>query len=120
MKQSRPWLILCAALLILGIVGCFWVTRPSGKKTVEVIQGGAVLYTFDLSRAEDQLIEIVYQNSSNTIQIQDGKICVLEAECPDQTCVHMGFLSDSGLPIVCLPNRLVIQFADTEVDGATG
>lgn len=65
---------------------------------------GNVLYTFDLSR-------------SNTIQIQDGKICVQAAECPDQTCVHMGYLSDSGLPIVCLPNRLVIQFSNAELDG---
>ena len=65
---------------------------------------GNVLYTFDLS-------------CSNTIQIQDGKICVQAAECPDQTCVHMGYLSDSGLPIVCLPNRLVIQFSNAELDG---
>lgn len=34
---------------------------------------GNVLYTFDLSR-------------SNTIQIQDGKICVQAAECLDETC----------------------------------
>ena len=84
---------------------------------MEILQDGNVLYTFNLNRTENQLIEVSYQDRSNTIQIQDGQICVYAAECPDQTCVHMGFLSDSGLPIVCLPNRLVIQFANAELDG---
>lgn len=117
MKRSRTWLFLCAAILVAGVVGCFWVMRPSTGKTVEILQDGNVLYIFDLSRTEDQVIEVFYQNRSNTVQIQDGKICVQAAECPDQTCVHMGYLSDSGLPIVCLPNRLVIQFSNAELDG---
>ena len=84
---------------------------------MEILQDGNVLYTFNLNRTENQLIEVSYQDRSNTIQIQDGQLGVYAAECPDQTCVHMGFLSDSGLPIVCLPNRLVIQFANAELDG---
>ncbi len=87
---------------------------------MEILQDGELLYTFDLSRAADQLLKLEYHGSGNRVQIQNGRIRVLDAECPDQTCVHMGFLSDTGLPIVCLPNRLVIQYADMEVDGATG
>lgn len=120
MKQSRPWLILCAAILLLGVAGCLWVLRPTGGDTVEILQDGKVLYTFDLSQSENQMIEIPYGGSSNTIQVQGGKIRVLEAECPDQTCVHMGYLPDTGLPIVCLPNRLVIQYKQAGMDGATG
>lgn len=118
MKQNRRWLFLCAGILLAGVIGCFWVMQASGGNTVEILQDGNVLYTLDLAHAEDQVIEITYQGRSNTVQIQDGKICVQAAECPDQTCVHMGFLTDSGLPIVCLPNRLVIQFSHTELDGA--
>lgn len=119
MKQNKPWLFLCAVILLLGVIGCLWVLQPSNINTVEIVQNGEILFTFDLSSTEDQTFIIHCGDSSNTIQIQDGQIRVLEAECPDQTCVHMGFLSDSGLPIVCLPNRLVIQFSDTAVDGAT-
>lgn len=118
MKQNRRWLILCAAVLLAGVIGCLWVMQPAGGKTVEILQDGNTLYTFDLTHAEDQVIEVSYQGRSNTVQIQDGRICVQTAECPDQTCVHMGFLTDSGLPIVCLPNRLVIQFSNVELDGA--
>lgn len=38
---------------------------------------------------------------------------MLEAECPDKTCVHMGWLSSGAMPIVCLPNHLSIEFADS-------
>lgn len=86
---------------------------------MEIVQDGTILYTLDLANTENQTIEVSYLGRSNTIQVQDGKIRVQAAECPDQTCVHMGFLSDSGLPIVCLPNRLVIQFSDAELDGVT-
>ena len=41
----------------------------------------------------------------------NGKVSVSEASCPSQDCVrHLP--SDSGAPIVCLPNRMVIKFAD--------
>lgn len=45
------------------------------------------------------------------MQIEEHKIRMLEAECPDHICMDMGWL-DSGMPIVCLPNHLVIQFTD--------
>lgn len=38
---------------------------------------------------------------------------MLEADCPDQVCVHAGWLTDSAAPIVCLPHRLVIRLEQT-------
>ncbi|MDE6103825.1 MAG: NusG domain II-containing protein, partial [Oscillospiraceae bacterium] len=42
------------------------------------------------------------------------KISVINAECPDQTCVKMGELKSSAAPIVCLPNKLVVKFAEID------
>jgi hypothetical protein len=36
-------------------------------------------------------------------------LAIVSASCPDQICVHQGFISTSLLPITCLPNRLVIR-----------
>ena len=121
MRTSRFWLALCGAILLLGIVGCFWVMRPIGSRMVEILQDGALLYTFELSAAEDEVFSVETEYGVNEIQIQDGTIRMLSADCPDQTCVQMGPLSEAGVPIVCLPHRLVIQYtADTETDSATG
>ncbi len=112
-RKNQPLKILMAFtifLILMAILGVLYVLRPAKSHRVEILQDDEVLYTFDLSTAEDQELLIPYGNSSNTILIQDGTICVARAQCPDNTCVYMGVLRWEGLPIVCLPNHLIIRF----------
>ena len=120
MTRGRLAVILCAAVFLVGVLGCAWVFQPKEDTLVEIIQDGVVRYTLDLALAEDQTLELSSPNGTNTIQIQDGAIRVLSADCPDQTCVRMGALSPYGLPIVCLPHHLAIQFTQSATDSATG
>ena len=54
------------------------------------------------------------------MNIQDGKIAVLEADCPDHICMAMGYRS-GGAPIACLPNGLILSFSDAPgMDAAAG
>lgn len=89
--------------------------RRPADRTVQIVQDGEVLRTIDLNGAEDQRILVEAKNdTSNTIMIEDGEIWISEAGCPDQTCVKMGHLRSGNLPIVCLPNKLIVRFADPE------
>ena len=107
---------LCAVLFLGGIGGMIWnLTRSHGRQ-VEILQDGKILYTLDLAQAEDQTFTVTYGGRSNEIEIRDHQIRVKAADCPDQICVHMDWLE--AAPIVCLPNRLSIQYADGE--GASG
>ena len=107
---------LCAVLFLGGIGGMIWnLTRSHGRQ-VEILQDGKILYTLDLAQAEDQTFTVTYGGRSNEIEIRAHQIRVKAADCPDQICVHMDWLEDA--PIVCLPNRLSIQYADGE--GASG
>jgi hypothetical protein len=60
----------------------------------------------------------------NEITAEPGRICVSHASCPDQVCVNMGWRSDGGFPIVCLPNKLVIEIEsaadENPIDGVVG
>lgn len=58
MRTNRFWLALCGAILILGIVGCFWAMRPTGGRMVQILQEGDLLYTLDLSSAEDEVFSV--------------------------------------------------------------
>ena len=107
---------ICAAILIIGAVGSAWVLLSPPGEMVNIVQDGKVLYSFDISTAEDRLIEVEYEGRINTIQIEDGRIRVLSADCPDNTCVHMGWLRSDTLPIVCLPNHLIIEYAERNSD----
>ena len=110
--------IIAAAILILligSVIAVVIVFRPSDKNTVRILQDNKVLYTLDLSKEKDRTFRIEAANGGwNDITLKDGRICVSCADCPDQTCVNTGFLRSEGVPVVCLPHRLVIRFADEE------
>lgn len=98
-------------LLICGILCGYLFLKPTGT-WVEIIQDEDLLYTINLAEAENQIIEVEYEGRKNIIEIQDGTICVQKADCHDHTCVSMGRLASKALPIVCLPNRLILRFVD--------
>ncbi|MBR1724634.1 MAG: NusG domain II-containing protein [Ruminococcus sp.] len=96
--------------------------RPKGD-AVEIISDGKVLYTLDLSREPDREIVVEYEGRKNIIAVEDGDIYMKEADCPDHTCMKTGRLSRAGVPIVCLPNHLMIRYKNSggdDVDAAAG
>ncbi|MEF2883698.1 MAG: NusG domain II-containing protein [Ruminococcus sp.] len=116
MKQ-RVLIAVAAAIFAAGIVGCLLLLfAPSDHNKVLIRRDGEVLYSLDLSKETNRTFVIPYGGSSNTIEIRDGRIRVLEAECPDKVCVRTGWLSSSAIPIVCLPNHLEISFASGNDD----
>ena len=108
-KGLKTAYVVFAVIAVFSLAGTLMIFGSPVSQTVEIISGGEVLYTFDLSHTSDREIRIDCPDSYNTVEITDGKIHVSEAGCPDKTCVHMGFLQ-GGAPIVCLPNRLVIRY----------
>lgn len=119
-KGLKTAYITFAVMLAAAITGTVIVFTAPSSQTVEIISGGEVLYTIDLSHTADRIIRVEHEGGYNIIEITDGKIHVIEADCPDKTCVNMGFLQ-GGAPIVCLPNRLVIRYAQgTEMDAVAG
>ena len=110
----RKRIVICGIGIIFAVslILSFLILRPSSKRRVEIVQEDVVIDTIDLDRAENQEFIIYYKGSSNTVHIEDGEIWVSDAECPDHTCMKMGKLYSESLPIVCLPNRLIIRFAE--------
>ena len=115
--KNKILILICVLIFFIGIIGSAFVLFSPKKNNVNIKRDGRVLYSFDLNNTADSEIEIPYGDSSNTVEIKDGKIRVKDAECRDQTCVNMGWLSSGSMPIVCLPNHLVIEFADGYDDG---
>ena len=108
--KYKKILIVIIIIFIAGISGSLWVIFRPHEQTVNVIQNGKILYTINLETAENQNIEVEYQGRKNIIRIENHEIFMSEADCPDHTCIKTGKLSD--YPIVCLPNKLVIEFAE--------
>lgn len=116
MKTRTVCIIITLLVLCTAAVWCLSVMRPKSGKTAVIYQNGKVLYRIDLSSEKDRTIEVTYEGRKNIFEIQDGRIHMKCADCPDHICVDTGWLED-GKPIVCLPNRLVIEYENGDIDG---
>ena len=112
-KKSVPlrlWLLLLGVILVLCVAAILIMrfTRQPGAY-VRISQDGEVVHKFPLD--EDRTIPYdTVSGGHNVVTISGGQVTVSEANCPDQICVHHVPLSDTGgTPIVCLPNRLVVE-----------
>ena len=89
--------------------------RTDRARYAQITSKGQPVKTVDLMVDQEFTVD-----GKNTVTVQDGKIAVTWADCPDHYCMKRGFC-DGGTDIVCLPNRLVITFlGDQEVDAAIG
>ena len=98
-----------------------YLRLPSDSTWVAITQDGKTLYTFDLATFDDEQTQHIRIESPyggyNIVEIGEGNtIRISEADCPDKTCVKTGELSD-GVPIVCLPHKLVIKYIDPPKNG---
>ncbi len=112
--KHKILIIVAALIFAAGVVGSIMVLNSPKKKTVNIKSRGKVLYTLDLESEKDRTFDVKTDGGVNTIEIKDGKIRVKEADCPDKTCVRMGWLESSAMPIVCLPHGLIIEFVDAD------
>lgn len=117
--RHRIWIIAIAIILVACLALSLYLLRPREPAAyAQVWSEGKLLYTLPLSA--DRQITVKTELGTNVITVQDGKIAVTEASCPDHYCMHRGFC-DNGLQIVCLPNKLEIRFTgEQEVDGVVG
>lgn len=114
-KQAKIALALLAAL---AVGCCAALLRPKQEAVIaRITQNGKLVREIDLSSLSiPELIQLRDEGGTvhNVIQVEAGRICMREADCPDQVCVNQGWISDSALPIVCLPNQVIIEIVGGE------
>lgn len=109
-RISRKDLIFIAVLAaVLSGILAFCQLRPDAEAAVaEVTVDGEFYGSWPLS--DDREIPVVIDGrTTNIFVIRDGKADMVEADCPDQLCVHQQAISKNRETIVCLPNRVVVQ-----------
>lgn len=118
MKTKHWILLLCGIFLVCTVAALLLYCGRPEADYVTVISDGETVAVLDLS--EDTELTVPYWDGYNTVTVKDGKVSVTDATCPDKYCMQYGERS-SGLPIICLPNRLVLQFSERgTLDGITG
>jgi hypothetical protein len=110
-RKTRFWILLFSALFVIGCGVFLLIKNIHVQNPVAYIYlKGELIEKIDLNAvAIPYEFTVESELGSNTIKVGHGSIAVVEADCPEQICVNQGSISDSSVPIVCLPHRLVIQ-----------
>lgn len=109
-KNTKFWIILFLAVLCVSLAAAVLMGTFSSGTVANVYKNGECIYSIDLSAVyEGYEFAVSDGGGENVISVENGRICVSAASCPDKTCVHQGWISSSAVPVVCLPNGLVIQ-----------
>lgn len=128
MKRNRFWILLFAGLLAVLICAALVLRSRHSGRIANVYQDNVCIRSIDLSTVTSPYRFTVTDGDGheNVVLVEPGRIRVESANCPDQICVHTGWISDSVKPIVCLPARLTIRLERTaesggqEIDGVVG
>lgn len=122
--KTRTWLLILSSVLIICTLLWLIVSNLSlHTQIVGIYKNGKLIEKIDLNSVTDEReVTLSGEFGKNTIIISHGHIQMKSAECPDKLCVKHGALEKSATPIVCLPNRVVIQFENSSdySDAKTG
>lgn len=109
-------------IVIIVIINCFLIYYNS-KNIVYSENNKAMIYSdnklvgeYVLSKDFQDEFTIKTENGYNTIKIENKKIWIKDADCPDKYCQHQGEISGDGQVIVCLPNKLLIKIVGNDKD----
>jgi hypothetical protein len=109
LRTNRFWLILLGVVVTVSAVAAL-VLRQVPTSHAHIIQDGVLIESINISVVtEPYTINIEGSKGLNVIAVERGRIRMLNADCPDGTCVRQGWVSGGMTPIVCLPNRLLIK-----------
>lgn len=108
--KKNDWILVFVILCAAGV--CLFINAKFGQKSaasVVVKIDGEVKETYSLMDSREVTI-----NNSNVFVIENGKVKMKEADCPDQICVKHKAISKNKETIVCLPNKVIIEVVSDE------
>lgn len=118
----------CAIVFFWVALSVFLISRPwagfplnGNNNQLEVKVNGNCVYKCPVTTDMEKTFT-GYKGYTCTVKVKDGRARVLRADCPDQLCRSMGWITASN-SIICLPARIMISItgpaASNKLDGVT-
>lgn len=112
---AGDWLVIIGGILaVIFMFQQFWSNEQASK--LKIRQGDKVIGTYDLNQTRE--LHIHGPLGESIIAISNGQARFKQSPCPNQYCVHQGWLSHAGQVAICLPNQISLQLmgAKTQYD----
>ena len=110
-------IVLMAFLILLSLLPLLTFGRPAAAVYAEIRQDGKILEQIPLTgHIGNREIPVTFPHDGreehNLIRVENEKIAIIEADCPDKICVQTGAISRPGETIACLPHKLIIEIKE--------
>ena len=116
-KRNDTILIICILIISFIFFAAYKLYFNKSGKFVTVKVDGKITASYPIDTDKTVTINGV-NGGKNILKISDGTADMIEADCPDQTCVKKHNIKYEGETIVCLPHKVVISIdnpASTDV-----
>jgi hypothetical protein len=97
--------LLAAGSLLLGMGS----KLATGSETAEVWQNGKLVRVINLGTLPSPIKFELNGAYHSKVVAEKGRIRFEWADCPDNVCVHTGWLTRAGQTAACVPNRSLIK-----------
>ncbi len=114
-KVVKKWDIIIIALLIIVSFIPYTIFRTFILKDTHIVYAKITVdgknYDKIKLTGHKGKEEFVIQTEAgyNKVIIEEEKIGIIEADCPDKVCIRPGFISKPGQSLICLPHKLSIS-----------
>ena len=114
-KSAKPLLgdilvVLLSAAFVAFLFKALWHHEHAAKLQIRL--GDKIFATYSLDQNRD--IDIKGAIGVTHIVIANGKARFSRSPCPNQYCVHQGWLSHTGQAAICLPNQVSLELLGGE------
>lgn len=109
MKNVRKS-VFFAFVFLLIVLACVFIISQRKGKIAKIYSGGELVQTIELDKVEKSYEVNIGEH--NIALVEQGRISMCYADCPDKLCIDMGKISDGSRDIVCLPNEIIIKIEE--------
>ena len=120
MTLNKKLVLIFLSIFAIFTIGAVIINTIQPSSNVALITvDGKKIQEIDLTKP--QSFDIKTTNGTNSILVKNCRIYITDATCPDKLCVRHGELHNKYDAIVCLPNKVVIEYKNQKaVDAVAG
>lgn len=113
-RRGDLWVVGAVLLAALAALLIARLAAAPGAQAVITTPQGTV--TLPLATDTDRVFA-GHDDIAVTVEVRDGRVRFVSSGCPDQICVHSGWLSHAGQSAACVPAGIAVQISGQAADG---
>lgn len=113
MNKSDIKLIIIILFITIVMLFVYFINKEEADIAL-VYYDSSIVLTIDLNI--NNIYEVDGQLGKVKIQVENKQIKVIEENSPYHLCSKQGFIKNKGESIICLPNKVIIELPNDDID----